>query len=131
MYAIGETVGHVGRGDTIFDVRRCIQTITIGAFADVFLLRRFHFMVERKLPFPFMRTLAEQLLYSPLSNAGYLTIARGISWTFDDWTRVYLRDWSFWPVASYIGYRFVPVGSRYLYVSFATLVWNSWRATLV
>lgn len=131
MYAVGETVGHFARDEDSIDIWRCIQAISIGAFADVFLLRRFHFLVEKKLPRPILRTIAEQLIYSPFSNAGYLTIARGVTWTFDDWTRIYMRDLSFWPVASFIGYRFVPVRSRYLYVSFASLVWNSWRSSLV
>ena len=103
----------------------------MGACADVFCLRQFHFFVETNLSSPVKRMLAEQLVYSPLSNAGYLYLAKGSEWSLDEWAKVYMRDWSFWPLASYVGYRFVPVHSRYLYISFATLAWNSWRSMLV
>ena len=103
-----------------------------GATGDAVFLRAFHRTVERRLPSPFLRMVAEQALYSPPSNAAYLTVARGgLDWTAQDWWRVYRNDCAFWPFASFVGYRFVPFSIRYLYVSFASLVWGAWRSALV
>lgn len=104
----------------------------MGATGDAILLRGFHGIVEQRVPSPFLRMLTEQLVYSPLSNGAYLTVARGgMDWTFKDWWRVYRNDCAFWPVASYVGYRFVPFQVRYMYVSGCSLLWGTWRSALV
>ncbi len=114
------------------DPNRTVRIVAWGATADSIFLRRFHHIVERRLPNPLLRMACEQMCYSPVSNASYLTIARqGLSWTFDDWARIYTRDCVFWPIVSYMGYRLVPLRARFLYVSTASLVWNVWRSANV
>ena len=97
---------------------------TFGATADAVVLRAFHTVVETRLPSPVFRMMAEQIMYAPFSNTAYLTMARRFEWTFDDFVHLYSRDCGFWSVASYLGYRYVPLRVRYLYVSGATLCWK-------
>ena len=130
VYLVGETAGAWLR-DEALDPPRVARTTFVGATADALLLRSFHRAVDRRLPSPFRRMLAEQCLYSPLSNMGYLTLVHGMKWEWEEWRRVYARDCLFWPVASYIGYRYVPFPTRYLYVSMATLVWTTGRSAIV
>ena len=40
------------------------------------------------------------------------------------WT-VYKADWSLWPPAQFVNFYFVPSQYRVIYVSFVTLVWNT------
>ena len=118
--------------DRACDEKRTARVICYGATADSIVLRRFHHIVERRIPHPFFRMVCEQLCYSPLSNATYMTVATGgFSWTAHDWARIYATDCCFWPMVSFMGYRFVPVRSRFLYVSAASLVWNVWRSSNV
>lgn len=114
------------------DYDRTLRIVAWGSTADSIFLRRFHHIVERRLPNPLLRMACEQLCYSPVSNASYLTIVKqGFSWTFDDWAHVYTHDCTFWPLVSFIGYRLVPLPARFLYVSTASLVWNVWRSANV
>ena len=111
---------------------RIVPVATMGATGDALCLRGFHFAVDRCLPHPLLRTAAEQAFYAPFSNSCYLSLAKGgFNWTFNDFKRLYVRDAAFWSVASYAGYAGVPFPIRYLYVSGASLVWSTWRSTLV
>lgn len=111
---------------------RVLSVAALGATGDALCLRGFHYAVDRCLPHPILRTLAEQALYAPVSNSSYLTIAnRGLHWDFEDFKRLYVRDCAFWSVASYVGYSFVPFQVRYLYVSGSSLFWSTWRSSLV
>lgn len=130
VYLVGENIGAWLRDEPV-DPTRVTRTTLVGATTDAFVLRSFHRVVDRRLPSPFLRMLAEQSMYAPLSNMGYLTLVHGRQWEWDEWRRVYARDCLFWPVASYIGYRYVPFPQRYLYVSFATLVWTTGRSAWV
>ena len=131
MYVVGETAGAY-MDERSPEPLRLLSVAATGATADSVVLRAFHFAVEKRLPTPLLRTLAEQALYAPMSNAGYLTLAHGgWHWTRQEYAQLYLRDCSFWTGVSFIGYKFVPLHIRYLYVSGATLVWNSWRSSLV
>ncbi|XP_005102213.1 mpv17-like protein 2 [Aplysia californica] len=38
---------------------------------------------------------------------------------------IYMVDWMFWPLAQFVNFRFLPGRFRVLYVSSATLIWNS------
>ncbi len=131
VYALGEAIGAHIRKEPV-DAHRLGRTVVSGATADTVFLRFFHKMVDKKLPAPLLRVVAEQAIYAPCSNAAYLTLAKGsFSWEYKDWETLYVRDCTFWPFVSYIGYRFVPLRTRWLYVSFATLGWNTWRSTVV
>ena len=131
IYLVGETVANWAC-DRPSDHGRTLRATAMGATGDAILLRGFQGIVERRVPNPLLRTMAEQLVYSPLSNGAYLTVARGgMGWTLKDWWRVYRNDCAFWPMASYIGYRFVPFHVRYLYVSGCSLLWGTWRSTIV
>jgi len=131
VYVVAEMLGaHIeGRQPT---KERVVPVAMMGATGDALCLRSFHYAVERCLPHPILRTLAEQALYAPVSNTAYLTLAkRGLDWDFQDFKSLYLRDCAFWSVASYAGYSLVPFHVRYLYVSGASLLWSTWRSTLV
>lgn len=130
VYVFGESTGAC-LDDRTLSLDRIATVATFGATADAVALRAFHVAVETRLPSPLFRMLAEQVMYAPFSNTAYLTMAKKTDWTFDDFTRLYSRDCSFWSVASYVGYRYVPLRIRYLYVSGATLCWNTWRSSLV
>jgi hypothetical protein len=111
------------------DAERTSRVVIWGATVDSVFLRGFHHLVERRLPNPVLRVACEQLCYSPLSNAAYLTnVKQGFSWSIDDWVRLYSRDCLFWPGVSYMGYRLVPLRVRFLYISTASLAWNVWRS---
>ena len=130
VYVLGESTGAWmdNRSPTL---DRVATVATFGATADAVVLRAFHTVVETRLPSPVFRMMAEQIMYAPFSNTAYLTMARRFEWTFDDFVHLYSRDCGFWSVASYLGYRYVPLRVRYLYVSGATLCWNTWRSSLV
>ena len=130
VYVFGESTG------AYLDQRapaasRVAAVATFGATADAVALRAFHVAVETRLPSPLFRMIAEQVLYAPVSNTAYLTLTKKTNWTIDDFARLYSRDCGFWGVASYVGDRYVPLRVRYLYVSGATLCWNTWRSSLV
>lgn len=130
MYVAGELVAdRVARRPT--DPARVARIATVGATGDALLLRGFHGVVDRRLPNPLLRTVAEQLLFAPCADAGYLTLRHGSwsRWSWDEFRDVYVRDLAFWPVVSYCGYRFVPLQRRFLWVTGATLVWNSLRSS--
>ena len=111
---------------------RIVPVATMGATGDALCLRGFHYAADRLLPHPLLRTAAEQAMYAPLSNSCYLSLAKGgLDWTFDDFKRLYVRDAAFWTFASYAGYAWVPFHVRYLYVSGASMIWSTWRSTLV
>ncbi|CAG5135105.1 unnamed protein product [Candidula unifasciata] len=39
--------------------------------------------------------------------------------------KIYMLDWTFWPLAQFINFKFVPSNYRVLYVCISTLIWNS------
>uniref|UniRef100_A0A0B6YBP3 Mpv17-like protein 2 n=1 Tax=Arion vulgaris TaxID=1028688 RepID=A0A0B6YBP3_9EUPU len=43
----------------------------------------------------------------------------------DKFLKIYMFDWTFWPLAQFVNFRFVPGNLRVVYVSSATLLWNS------
>ena len=111
---------------------RIVPVAMMGATGDALCLRGFHFAVDKYLPHPLLRTAAEQVMYAPFSNSCYLTLAKGhLDWTFDDFKQLYVRDAAFWTIASYTGYACVPFHIRYLYVSGASLLWSTWRSSIV
>ena len=113
------------------DKQRVARVTVAGATGDAVCLRAFHGVVDRRLPNPLLRTLAEQTLYAPWSTAGYLTVVRtNTQWTWDDFWMLYQRDMAFWGCTSFLGYRYVPRTSRFLYISTASAVFNTWRAML-
>ena len=132
IYGTAEILGaYVDPSDRVVNTRRAVTTAGLGAFADAFILRAFHMSIDRRIPSPLLRTLCDQATMAPMYNMGYLTIARGTQWNVKDFWHLYRRDCLFWPFASYIGYRFIPCNHRYLYVSGATLLWSTYRASLV
>ena len=128
VYLFGESIGS-RLDDRDIDPKRVASVVSLGATADALCLRAFHVAVESRLPSPIFRTLAEQVMYAPCSNSGYLWVTRG-RWTWHDFQELYARDCTFWSIASYAGYKWVPLRVRYLYVSGASLVWNTWRSSL-
>lgn len=131
MYTIGEVTGARLQNHPP-DPERVARVTVLGATGDAVCLRAFHGVVERRLPSPLFRTMCEQVCYAPLSTAGYLTVARGDwTWTRGEFVDIFQRDMAFWGCTSYVGYRFVPLGHRYLYISAASVVFNMWRASLV
>lgn len=131
IYASGEYIcGKIKARN--HSAERTARVVCYGATTDSIFLRRFHYIVERRIPNPLLRMACEQLLYSPVSNMSYLTVATGgFSWSFQDWARIYSADCMFWPFISFVGYRFIPVRVRFLYVSAASLAWNVWRSSNV
>ena len=111
------------------DITRVFTVAVSGATADSIFLRTFHRTVDARLPSPIVRTLSEQCMYAPLSNAAYLTITHP-HWDVHDWWTLYSTDCMYWPVMSYIGYRYIEFNRRYLYVSMATVVWTTWRGSM-
>ena len=114
-----------------FSKDRAIRTVACGATADSLLIRAYHIGIDQRIKSPLIRMSLEQIFIAPFYDAGYLTIVQGLSWSFDDFWKIYKHDCCFWPMVSYAGYRFVPTKTRYIYVSLMSLVWSTWRASNV
>lgn len=114
------------------DGRRVARVAVAGATGDALLLSQFHRVVDRRLPSPLARVIGEQLLYAPAADAAYLTLRHGSvgRWTWDEFRDVYAHDLAFWPAASWVGYRFVPLERRFLWVTACSLAWNTIRGSV-
>lgn len=130
MYGGGEVCSSILFSNSL-SCDRLGKSILFGATTDALFLRHFHKIVDKKIPSPLFRMICDQTICAPLYNTGYLTLVKGFSWKFDDFLQVYKRDIMFWPCVSFLGYRYIPTRQRYLYVSAMTMVWNTWRASLV
>lgn len=130
IYGFGEWLSTWWKKSEV-STKRVATIMITGATVDSICLRAFHVAIDARIPSPFIRMLCEQATCAPLYDAGYLTLVKGSEWTWDEWWSVYRKDCAFWPMASYIGYRFVATERRYLYVSCATLAWSTWRASIV
>lgn len=131
MYVAGEIVGAHLSGEAP-EPRRVVTVTALGATGDAVCLRAFHAVMDRRVPVAALRVVCEQVAYAPLSTGAYLSVVRGgwSSWDWDEFRTLYLRDMMFWSGTSYAGYRLVPLTHRYLFISAASLVWNTWRSAL-
>ena len=130
VYTLGECISCC-LVDRPLDPVRVAKVAGFGGLGDSLAMRTFHRTVDRRIPSPFVRMLTEQCLYAPVSNAAYLTAVKSWEWTAKDWWDIYSTDCTFWPAVSFLGYKYVCLERRYVYVSVATVVWNTWRSTIV
>ena len=66
---------------------RTFRTVACGATADAVFLRAYHIGIDQRIKSPLVRMGLEQICIAPFYDAGYLTVVKGSSWSFDDfWT---------------------------------------------
>jgi hypothetical protein len=106
------------------------KVVVAGATADSILLRKFHFIIDKKFKSPLVRMTCEQIIVAPVYDSAYLML-RTNSWSFNEWWKIYKTDCVFWPFASFIGYKYVKTNHRFLYVSSMSMLWNTMRSTMI
>ena len=101
------------------------QRILFGSFVDSVLMRRFHRFIDLRPLSSLQKMTLEQLTIAPLVGSGFLLLHD--NFTMKNLGNIFLDDCKFWPFASFLGYRYVSTHYRYLYIGFASIIWNNYR----
>lgn len=102
-----------------------INRVLLGTFIDSVIMRKFHKFIDIRVSSNIVKTCVEQSLISPSIGASFLLLHN--NFTFSNWKDMFMDDCKYWPIASFIGYRFVSTQYRFVYVSIASIIWNNYR----
>eukprot|EP00026_Physarum_polycephalum_P016203 Phypoly_transcript_17062.p1 GENE.Phypoly_transcript_17062~~Phypoly_transcript_17062.p1 ORF type:complete len:219 (+),score=29.04 Phypoly_transcript_17062:155-811(+) len=123
-----------------YDIPRTLRMAAVGMFLSGPLLHVWYKVLDKWMAGPptkallFKKIAADQLLYTPISLAGFLAVlplleGKPPSAIKDrlksDFTPILLTNWTVWPAAQYVNFAYIPTDQRVLYVTTLGIVWNS------
>ena len=122
IYCVSEVIANIIKET---DKAESAKRIFFGTLIDAFFMRRFHYIVDARGFRVYQKVLLEQLLVAPNVGLGFLVVSN--NFTTNNWSQLYADDCKFWPAACFIGYRFIKTHHRFVYIGFASVIWNNWR----
>jgi len=123
-----------------FDWRRTSRMGIIGLCVSGPLLSGWFGILDKflpgsSLPITFLKLCGDQALFAPVIISAFFVSNELLDGKpiksakskldMDLWPTI-KANWTVWPIASFINFRFVPPSQRVLYTSCITLFWNSY-----
>jgi hypothetical protein len=103
-----------------------LKRISFGTCVDVILMRTFYRYIDKlRIASAAKKVALEQITVAPVIGSSFLFIHDSL--TFQNLKNMYFDDCRYWLPVSFIGYHFVSTERRFLYVGFASVLWNNIR----